>query len=50
MPDAPPDGFHVRFRPVSPEHVAAHVGRALWYYERRPFPTPQPVFPSTAGA
>jgi Domain of unknown function (DUF4262) len=43
------EGFLVTFRPVSPEHVAAHFGWALWFYDHELFPTLQLVFPSTAG-
>ncbi len=43
------EGFPVTFRRVPDEHVEAHFGWARWYYEGRPFPTLQLVFPSTAG-
>jgi hypothetical protein len=49
MVDGLLDGFQVTFRPVSSEHVVAHFGWALWYYDHQPFPTLQLVFPSTAG-
>jgi hypothetical protein len=43
------EGFQVTFRRVSPEHVVAHFGWALWYYDGQPFPVLQLVFPTTAG-
>jgi hypothetical protein len=49
MVDGLLEGFQVTFRPVPPEHLVAHFGWALWYYEGEPFPTLQLVFPSTAG-
>jgi hypothetical protein len=49
MVDGLLDGFGVTFRAVSPEHVLAHFGWALWYYDHEPFPTLQLVFPTTAG-
>ena len=43
------DGFQVTFRPVPLEHVRAHYGWALWYYDGEAFPAMQLIFPTTAG-
>jgi hypothetical protein len=49
MADGLLDGLQVTFRPIPSEHVVAHFGWALWYYDGEPFPALQLVFPSTAG-
>jgi Domain of unknown function (DUF4262) len=32
--------------PIAPKHYRDHLGTAIWYYENRPFPATQIVWPS----
>ena len=43
------EGFDVTLRRVPEEHVAPHFGWARWFYEGRPFPALQLVYPTTTG-
>jgi hypothetical protein len=43
------EGFSVALRPVPPEHVVAHFGWAIWFYDGEPFPAAQLVVPTTRG-
>jgi hypothetical protein len=43
------EGFDTALRPINPELVQPHFGWAMWFYEDRPFPVAQLVFPTTSG-
>ena len=43
------EGFDMEFRPVSEAQTVAHFGWAIWFYDFKPFPVLQLVFPTTEG-
>lgn len=43
------DGFPVQLRTVRKEQIEPHSGWALWFYDGRPFPVLQLVWPTTSG-
>lgn|SRR5690606_18113021 len=43
------EGFDVVLLPVPEHHIEPHFGWALWYYDGRPFPAVQLVYPTTSG-
>ena len=43
------DGFDVELRPIPEPYIEPHFGWALWFYDGRPFPAVQLVYPTTSG-
>lgn len=43
------EGYDCTFRRVAARHFATHLPRALWYYDRFPFPALQLVWPDSDG-
>ena len=43
------EGFDVQLRPVPVPHIKPHFGWARWFYEGKPFPVAQLVYPTTSG-
>lgn len=43
------NGYPCRFRTLAPRHYREHMGYANWYYEGKPFPVLQLVYPDREG-